>query len=375
MISAILVCAGKGERANFGFNKLLKEIDGVPVFGKTLYAFSSREDIDEIIVVCSAADEDAFSAIAKKLGAKVVFVRGGADRSSSVLAGIKAAKGDITIIHDGARPFVTQKVISDCLSSAARYGSGVACVTPTDTIAQTAFDGDDEYIISASRANVYNVQTPQAFDRASLLKAFALKKENETFTDESGLYAKYIGRCKVSAGDKDNRKLTLPEDFAPHGNLRAGVGFDLHRLVEGRKLILGGIEIPNPKGLLGHSDADVLLHAVSDALLSSASKGDIGKLFPDTDPKYEGISSVTLFNEVKTILEESGYKIVNVSAVIMAQKPKLSPYTAAITKNLAALCGIDESRVGITCTTLEGLGIVGREEGIAVNAYCLTEKS
>ncbi len=375
MISAILVCAGKGERANFGFNKLLKEIDGVPVFGKTLYAFSSREDVDEIIVVCSAADEDAFSVIAKKLGAKVVFVRGGADRSSSVLAGVKAAKGDITIIHDGARPFVTQKVISDCLSSAVRYGSGVACVTPTDTIAQTAFDGDDEYIISASRANVYNVQTPQAFDRTSLLKAFALKKEDETFTDESGLYAKYIGRCKVSAGDKNNRKLTLSEDFAPHGNLRAGVGFDLHRLVEGRKLILGGIEIPNPKGLLGHSDADVLLHAVSDALLSSASKGDIGKLFPDTDPKYEGISSVTLFNEVKTILEESGYKIINVSAVIMAQKPKLSPYTAAITKNLAALCSIDESRVGITCTTLEGLGIVGREEGIAVNAYCLTEKS
>ena len=127
--------------------------------------------------------------------------------------------------------------------------------------------------------------------------------------------------------------------------------------------------------MLGHSDADVLLHAVSDALLSSASKGDIGKLFPDTDPKYEGISSVTLFNEVKTILEESGYKIINVSAVIMAQKPKLSPYTAAITKNLASLCGIDESRVGITCTTLEGLGIVGREEGIAVNSYCLTEKS
>ena len=303
------------------------------------------------------------------------IVRGGADRSSSVLAGVKAAKGDITIIHDGARPFVTQNVISDCLSSAVRYGSGVACVIPTDTIAQTAFDGDDEYIISASRANVYNVQTPQAFDRASLLKAFALKKEDETFTDESGLYAKYIGRCKVSAGDKNNRKLTLSEDFAPHGNLRTGVGFDLHRLVEGRKLILGGIEIPNPKGLLGHSDADVLLHAVSDALLSSASKGDIGKLFPDTDPKYEGISSVTLFNEVKTILEESGYKIINVSAVIMAQKPKLSPYTAAITKNLAALCGIDESRVGITCTTLEGLGIVGREEGIAVNAYCLTEKS
>ncbi len=374
MTSAVLVCAGKGERANFGFNKLLKEIDGVPVFQKTLYAFSSHPLIDEIIVVCSEEDESAFKAIAEKLGAKVKFVRGGKDRSASVENGVNAAGGDTVAVHDGARPFVSAKIITDCVNSAIGFGSGVACVPATDTTAKIAYDGEDKYIVSAARDNIYKVQTPQAFNKNLLLKAFSLKTGDEVFTDESGLFAKYIGRCRAVNGEERNRKLTTAEDFAPGENLRAGVGFDLHRLVEGRKLVLGGIEIPNDKGLLGHSDADVLLHAVSDALLSSASLGDIGKHFPDTDEKYKGVSSVILFDKVKEMLEENGYKIVNVSAVIMAQKPKLSPFVKAMTENLASLCGVTPDRVGITCTTLEGIGTVGREEGIAVSAYCLTEK-
>lgn len=374
MTSAVLVCAGKGERANFGFNKLLKEIDGVPVFQKTLYAFSSHPLIDEIIVVCSEEDEAAFKAIAEKLGAEVKFVRGGKDRSASVENGVNEAKGEIVVVHDGARPFVSAKIITDCVNSAIGFGSGVACVPATDTTAKIAYDGEDKYIVSAARDNIYKVQTPQAFNKNLLLKAFSLKTGDEVFTDESGLFAKYIGRCRAVNGNERNRKLTTAEDFAPGENLRAGVGFDLHRLVEGRKLVLGGIEIPNDKGLLGHSDADVLLHAVSDALLSSASLGDIGKHFPDTDEKYKGVSSVILFDKVKEMLEENGYKIVNVSAVIMAQKPKLSPFVKAMTENLASLCGVTPDRVGITCTTLEGIGTVGREEGIAVSAYCLTEK-
>lgn len=368
------MCAGKGERANFGFNKLLKEIDGVPVFQKTLYAFSSHPLIDEIIVVCSEEDEAAFKAIAEKLGAKVKFVRGGKDRSASVENGVNEAKGEIVVVHDGARPFVSAKIITDCVNSAIGFGSGVACVPATDTTAKIAYDGEDKYIVSAARDNIYKVQTPQAFNKKLLLRAFSLKGENEVFTDESGLFAKYIGRCRAVNGEERNRKLTVAEDFAPTENLRAGVGFDLHRLVAGRKLVLGGIEIPNDKGLLGHSDADVLLHAVSDALLSSASLGDIGKHFPDTDEKYKGVSSVILFDKVKEMLEENGYKIVNVSAVIMAQKPKLSPFVKAMTENLSSLCGVTPDRVGITCTTLEGIGTVGREEGIAVSAYCLTEK-
>mgnify|MGYP004485951129 FL=1 len=374
MTSAVLVCAGKGERANFGFNKLLKEVDGVPVFEKTLYAFYAHPAIDEIIVVCAGKDEATFSAIAEKLGAEVKFVRGGKDRSASVENGVNEAKGEIVVVHDGARPFVSAKIITDCVNSAIGFGSGVACVPATDTTAKIAYDGEDKYIVSAARDNIYKVQTPQAFNKKLLLKAFSLKTGDEVFTDESGLFAKYIGRCRAVNGNERNRKLTTAEDFVPGENLRAGVGFDLHRLVEGRKLVLGGIEIPNDKGLLGHSDADVLLHAVSDALLSSASLGDIGKYFPDTDEKYKGVSSVILFDKVKEMLEENGYKIVNVSAVIMAQKPKLSPFVKAMTENLASLCGVTPDRVGITCTTLEGIGTVGREEGIAVSAYCLTEK-
>lgn len=375
MTTAVLVCAGKGERADFGFNKLLKETGGTPVFQKTLYAFSINPDVDEIIVVCAERDETAFNALAEKLGVKPTFVRGGDTRAKSVLCGVKAAAGDIVVVHDGARPFVSQRLISECIRSAAEYGSGVACVPAVDTIAITERGADGDYIVRASRAGVRNVQTPQAFDKATLLKAFALANDTETFTDESGLYAKYIGKCRVVAGETTNKKLTLPEDFAPSENLRAGTGFDLHRLVSGRKFVLGGVEIPHDKGLLGHSDADVLLHAIADALLSSVALGDIGRHFPDTDEKYAGISSAILYAEVLKMLKERGYEPLNISAVIMAQKPKLAPYVAAVTENVARLSGLSPDRVGITCTTLEGIGLVGREEGVAVQAYCLTVKT
>ncbi len=372
MVSAILACAGSGDRANFGYNKLLKPVDGIPVFAKTLYTFVTHPLIDEIIVVCAEQDERTFSDLAERIGAEAIFVRGGKTRSESILAGVKAASGDVVVTHDGARPFVSARVISDCITSAVKYGSGVACVPATDTIAQISYDGKEKLIVSAGRENLYNVQTPQAFKKDLILKAFSLDDGSVKFTDESGLFAKYIGRCHLVDGDTDNKKLTYAEDFSPSGNLRAGTGFDLHRLTEGRKLFLGGIEIPHAKGLLGHSDADVLLHAIMDALLSSASLGDIGKLFPDTAPEYEGISSEILYAEVIKKLRENGFEVVNISAVIMAEKPRLSSYTATIAKNIARLSGINEKEVGISCTTLEGIGVVGREEGIAVQAYCLT---
>ena len=375
MISAIIACGGKGSRANFNQNKLFKPVNGIPCFEKTLSVFCACDKIDEIAVVCAAEDEKAFSASAKKLGAKIKFVRGGATRFESVKNGVLAAKGDVVVIHDGARPFLTAKLLCDCAESAEIYGSGVACVPATDTIAKVSYDGDNRLITEAGRKNLYCVQTPQAFDKKLLLSAYERCGENYAdFTDESGLFAKFVGRCRLVDGETTNKKLTYAEDFFPSPSLRAGTGFDLHKLVGNRKLILGGIEIPHTKGLLGHSDADVLLHAVMDALLSSAALGDIGKLFPDTDEKYKGISSVILYNEVMRLLRENGYKVVNISAVIMAQKPKLSPYRSIIAKNVAALSGVKESDVGITCTTLEGIGTIGREEGIAVQAYCLTEK-
>ena len=230
------------------------------------------------------------------------------------------------------------------------------------------------FITSTSRKGKYLVQTPQAFNTEELKRAFSMMKPTDEFTDESGLYAAYIGKCKLVEGSADNKKLTYKSDFALLGDLYAGTGFDLHTLAEGRKLILGGIEIPHTKGLLGHSDADVLTHAIMDAMLSAASLGDIGKHFPDTDERYKGISSMILLENVRSLIHKSGYKLKNVAAVIMAQKPKLSPFVEKIRKNLAEKLGVEESSVGITCTTLEGIGIVGREEGIAVQAYCLMQR-
>jgi 2-C-methyl-D-erythritol 2,4-cyclodiphosphate synthase len=198
--------------------------------------------------------------------------------------------------------------------------------------------------------------------------------DGEEFTDESGLYAKYIQNPQIVEGSILNKKLTLPDDFAIAENLFVGTGFDLHVFAENRKLILGGIEIPHDKGLLGHSDADVLTHGIMDAMLSGASLGDIGRHFPDTDMKYKGISSMKLLEEVVALLHKSGYRLKNVSSVIMAQKPKLAKFVDTIRENLAKVLNVELNAVGITCTTLEGIGTVGREEGIAVQSYCLLVK-
>lgn len=372
MVSAILVCAGQGLRAGFEKNKLLVSAGGNQTpFSLCLSRIKESGVADEYIVVCREEDEKEFSCITDALGVRPLFVKGGKDRSDSVFAGVNAAKGEIVVVHDGARPYAPSELFAACVRSAEEKGSGVAVVPSADTLCECE---DGENITRSFRKGIYRVQTPQAFKRELLLKAFSMKKPDEEFTDESGLYEKYVAPAAAVRGSEENLKLTYKSDFALRGNLFAGTGFDLHIFAENRKLILGGVEIPYKKGLLGHSDADVLTHAIMDALLSSASLGDIGVHFPDTDERYRGISSMILLEKVMELLKKSGYKPKNATAVIMAQKPKLAPFVAGIRKNLASALGVDESAVGITCTTLEGIGTVGREEGIAVQAYVLTER-
>lgn len=369
-VSALIVCGGKGERAGFGFNKLLADLGGTTPFEKCLTAFLDTGLPFQFVIVCTAEDEGIFRAKCEGLGVFADFARGGKTRSDSVLSGLEKVRGDIVVVHDGARPFVPPDVILRSIRSAERYGSGIACVSPTDTVAET----ENGFILSASRENRALVQTPQTFRTDLLKKAFSLRREGEDFTDESGLFSRYIGKCAVVEGSAENRKLTFARDFSVADGVVCGTGFDLHRLVEGRKLILGGVEIPHGKGLLGHSDADALTHAIMDALLSSASLRDIGFHFPDTDPKYEGADSLSLLKEVLVLLREKGYKPINVTSVIMAQKPKLSPYVDRMRETLSLALGLEKEKVGITCTTMEGIGLVGREEGIAVQAYCLSRK-
>ncbi len=372
-VTAIIAAAGKGERAGFDKNKLLvkvKELGDATVLEATARPFDEDERINEIIFTSSANDYEEIKKIAEKQKTPAKVVLGGTTRALSVLEALNAASGDVVLIHDGARPFVSKKIIADCINGVLSFGSAITALPCVDSVADLDDDGN---IIKCTRARRCAVQTPQGFFTEDILRAYDLASRNgeaSLYTDESGVYSRYIRPAHVIAGDISNKKLTYPEDFSPKRDLKVGTGFDLHLFDIGRKLILGGVEIPHDKGLLGHSDADVLTHAVMDALLSAAGLRDIGYYFSDKDEKYKDVCSLTLLKEVLRLIKAEGYIPHNVSAVIQAQKPKLSPYVNAIRESLAKELSLPISAVGITCTTLEGIGIVGREEGIASSAYC-----
>lgn len=364
-ISVILCCAGKGSRAKQKENKIFSKIDGVPIITKSVLAFDCIKSVDDIIIVHASDEKEKIQALLPPLTKNILYIEGGNTRFQSVKNALSIVSEGAVLIHDGARPFIDSKTINDCIKSIVNYGSGVVCSTPTDTIIET--DNKDNILVS-TRKNRYLAKTPQGFMVEQIKKAYSLASEEDGFTDDAGVYTAYIGKCKAVISENTNKKITYPSDFEQ--DIRVGTGFDLHTLVENRKLILGGIEIPHSKGLLGHSDADCLTHAIMDGLLSALSLRDIGYHFSDKDAKYKDISSMLLLEKVMEMVKEKGYVVNNVSAVIMAQKPKLSPYVQAMTHNLAKALKIEPCNLGITCTTLEGIGIVGREEGIAVQVYC-----
>ena len=369
MITAIIVAAGSGTRAKLDKNKVLFTFDdGTTVLERSVKAFYSNDRIKRIVVAASPADEEEFARVLSPYSDKVKIVLGGATRTESVKNALAATDGELVLIHDGARPFVTKKIIGDVIKKACSCGSAVPVLPFVDSLGVGC--GKIEKV---ERGNRFLIQTPQAFDAALIKKAYSMITPDDVFTDDSGVYAKSIAPAEIVEGDKNNKKMTYPEDFAEH-SMRIGTGFDLHRLVEGRKLILGGVEVPHTKGLLGHSDADALTHAVMDALLSSVGERDIGYHFPDTDEKYKGANSMKLLERVMEIVSAAGYRPVNVTAVIMAEKPKLMPFVPQITSSLAKALGLTDKTVGITCTTLEGLGIIGEERAIAVRCYALVSK-
>ena len=362
-VSVIIAAAGKGERAGFGKNKLLTEYDGETVLSRTLRAFTESGLTDEHIVTYSARDKDEVLALLPK-GVKAV--QGGDTRTVSVKRALEAVTGDIVLIHDGARPFVTREVIKNCITAAAEHGGAIAALPCRDTVCAEKNGKADYYV---GKSGLYLVQTPQAFQTRLIKLAYSLAGD-ASFNDDGEVYKEFIGDLYIAEGSARNVKLTYKEDFSLlfSPRIRTGTGFDCHRLAEGRKLILGGIEIPHEKGLSGHSDADVLTHAVMDALLSAAALRDIGYHFPDTDPRFKGADSIKLLKHVLEILGEHGYAPSSIAATVMAEKPKLSPYIPAIAENLAKALFLPVQNVGIAATTLEGLGFVGREKGICASA-------
>ena len=365
MITAIICAAGKGTRAGFSENKVLHELGGLPVLSWSLSAFSAAGS-DEIIVACSEADEARVKALLAPFPAARTM-RGGSTRGESVYNALRCAQGDIVLVHDAARPFVSHKTIRACVESVKQYGSGVCAIPASDTVALAA---DGNIFSVPARETAFLVQTPQGFYRDKLLAAYEkARAEGLSFTDESGVYAQYVAPPRIVAGERENRKLTYAEDFLPAE--RVGFGVDTHAFGEGDHVILGGVRIPHGRGLLAHSDGDVVCHALMDALLSAAGLDDIGHHFPDTDERFRGADSMELLRKVVVMLSKAGYAAKNASISVIAEQPRLSPFIAQMKENLAGTLGVRKSAVGIAAGTNERLGYVGEGKGITVYATVL----
>ncbi len=385
MAYTVMMVAAAGNSTRMGCAKQHILLDGQPVLLRTLLALQSVDSIDEILLITREQDAECFTTLAEQHGVTKLTrtVRGGDTRQQSVANGLAALPPEATLvgIHDGARPLVTPEVVEAVIAAAEAHGGAAVAVKVKDTLKQT--DPDGFITATPDRSSLWRVQTPQVFAREPFCAAMAAAiAEGRDFTDDCQLMEQAGHPVRLIAGLDTNLKLTTPEDVRLaeailHGEtkeehtMRIGHGYDVHRLVEGRPLILGGVNIPFDRGLLGHSDADVLTHAVMDALLGAAALGDIGGLFPDTDPAYKGADSIRLLEEVVRRIREAGYTIGNIDATVLAQQPKLKPHIPAMRARLAAACGVDESCINLKATTEEGLGFTGAMEGIAAHAVCL----
>ncbi len=363
---AIIACGGSSSR--MGENKLLINIGGKPCLWRTCKAFENCKLIENIIISAPLALHQTYKAILSDINKPILFAVGGQTRQESVANAVQLSSADIIAIHDGARPLIEPEIIENAVNSACEFGSGVVCVPVKDTVRYKS--QTESYC--PERSCLYSVQTPQAFRRLDYLNALSL---GGNYTDDAQIYEAMGHQIHLVLGSYKNLKLTTKEDIAMansfFGGIRIGHGYDVHKLVPSRKLILGGVEIPYEKGLLGHSDADVLTHALCDALLGAMALGDIGKHFPDTDPKYKGANSIELLKEVSSMVKANCKALQNADITVLAQAPKLAPYIEKMRENLAEALQEDIEKISVKATTEEGLGFTGEGKGIAAHAVVI----
>jgi 2-C-methyl-D-erythritol 4-phosphate cytidylyltransferase / 2-C-methyl-D-erythritol 2,4-cyclodiphosphate synthase len=307
-------------------------------------------------------------------------VEGGARRQDSVARAFarEPAETDIVVIHDAARPLVSADLIERTVAAAATDGAAVAAVRATDTVKRGGADG--RVVETLPREHVYLAQTPQAFRVDVLRDALAIASDA---TDEATLAEKAGHRVRLVEGEPGNVKITTPADLsaaerrvtAAAPAVRIGQGYDLHRLAQGRPLVLGGVTIPFDLGLMGHSDADIVCHAVTDAVLGAAGLGDIGRHFPDTDPRFKGADSVALLAAACGLVRDAGYAVVNVDVTVIAERPKLAPHADAMRRNLAGALGCDVAQVSVKAKTNEGVESMGNGTSMAAHAVALIARS
>ncbi len=366
-VYAIVLAAGRGTR--IGFDKMLYKLDNYTVVHHSIAAFRQCEYTDGI-VVAAGENYDEVKKEADVFDKVIQVVKGGDTRAKSVLNAMEHVPADsLVAIHDGARPFVSQQIIRETIQLAYLHNAAIPCVKVKDTIKQ-AHEGFIEKTIP--REQLYNVQTPQVFD-VNLYKEYADKYFDRDITDDAQLFEKAGVNIALAQGSYENYKITTIDDIKVENKMRIGHGYDVHKLVEGRRLIMGGVDIPYEKGLDGHSDADVLRHAVMDSLLGALALGDIGKHFPDTDPTYKGIDSMKLMGHVANLIQQKGVKVINIDATILCQRPKLAPHIPLMRENIATVLGCNVDCVSVKATTEEGLGFTGEGKGIACHCVCLLD--
>ncbi len=372
-VTALIPAAGIGNRFSKTQNKLLYSVKGKTVLEHTVYAFDNIFYINEIVIVTQRVYFPLIESLfGNKLKSKLKIVEGGKERQDSVRKGLKEVTNPYVLIHDAARPFISEEIILNSIKALENNPAVLVATPAIDTIKVVK---DNFVVDTPDRKTLWQAQTPQGFKTDLILSLHEkAKEENVYLTDDAALCEWGKVAVKIVKGDYRNIKVTTPSDisllktFFGENMNRIGQGYDVHRLCPERKLILGGVEIPYHLGLEGHSDADVLLHAITDAIFGACALGDLGKHFPPSDDKYKDIDSMILLKEAYGLAKEKGFVISNIDSTIVAQKPKLSPYIDQMRENIAKALDIDIDQVSVKATTTEKLGFEGRGEGISAQA-------
>ncbi|NIJ42764.1 2-C-methyl-D-erythritol 4-phosphate cytidylyltransferase/2-C-methyl-D-erythritol 2,4-cyclodiphosphate synthase [Parvibaculum indicum] len=376
-IVALIVAAGRGSRAGPGAPKQFRDLGGEPVLRHTLRRFAGHPGVEAVLTVIHPDDRDAFEEAAAGLSGLLPPVTGGDTRQASVLRGLEALESeapDAVLIHDGARPFVSARLIDDTIEALQTHRGAMPGLPVADTLRRShdGLAGD-----AVPRDGLWRAQTPQAFHYPSILAAHRAARDggNASYTDDVAVAAAAGIDVAVVPGDEDNFKITSAEDLmrasstiAGTGEYRTGQGFDVHRFGPGDHVMLCGVKVAHSQGLLGHSDADAGLHAITDAILGAIAQGDIGRHFPPSDPQWKGASSDLFLAHAARLADEAGATVTHVDLTLICEKPKIGPHADAMRERISDILRIGPERVSVKATTTEGLGFTGRGEGIAAQA-------
>jgi len=367
--TALIVAAGKGERAGGGVPKQFRLLGGKPVLRWAVESLIHHPAVKSARVVIGKGQEESANAALEGLDVGQL-IEGGAERADSVRAGLAEIEGDAVLVHDAARSFCPAAVVDRLLASLEFYEGSAPVLPVGDTLARVG----DTLEGTVDRSGLVRVQTPQAF-RLDALRAAYDGWSGPSPTDETTVLQASGMSVAAIDGDSALEKLTLPADFeraeqwlAGRLSPRTGMGFDVHAFAGDGPIMLGGVEVPHGRGLAGHSDADVVLHAITDALLGAAGLGDIGEHFPPADPRWKGASSSLFLGHAVDLLRARGAMIDHVDCTVIAEAPKIGPHRSAIRARIAEIAGLSIDQVSIKATTTEGLGFTGRREGIAAQA-------